>query len=94
MGQEPLILSVDGQPVAALMPVGNADKETVSLCMNPEFIAILQESRASLKAEGGIPRLRSQAAFGTGLGKVPADFQKAPRMPVPKHAGMKFVVGL
>jgi hypothetical protein len=64
------------------------------LQLKAEFIAILQESRASLKAEGGIPRLRSQAALGTGLGKVPADFQKAPRMPLPKLAGTQFVVGL
>lgn len=32
----------------------NLDRETSSLSRNPEFLAILAKSRASLKAEGGI----------------------------------------
>lgn len=56
---EALVLSRDGQPVAVLMPLENLDMETVNLSLNPEFIAILEESRASLKREGGIPSKRS-----------------------------------
>ncbi len=55
MGPETHILSIDGQPVAALMPLENLGMETISLSTNPEFLGILAESRASLKAEGGIP---------------------------------------
>ena len=40
--------------MAVLMPIENVDFETISLSNNPEFIAILEESRASLKEEGGI----------------------------------------
>jgi len=54
MGPETHILNINGQPVAALMPLENLDMETISLSTNPEFLAILAESRASLKAEGGI----------------------------------------
>ncbi len=55
LNQETLILSSEGEPVAVLMPIENADLETISLSTNHEFIAILEESRASLKEEGGIP---------------------------------------
>ncbi|NJK70598.1 MAG: hypothetical protein HC786_17035 [Richelia sp. CSU_2_1] len=50
----PLILTVDGELAAVLMPIRDADMETVSLSLNPDFIAMLQESKARLKTEGGI----------------------------------------
>jgi len=52
--QEPLILHVGGQPVAALMAIENADGETISLSNNPMFLAILERSRKRLREEGGI----------------------------------------
>ena len=55
LDRETLVLNREGEPVAVLMPIENADLETISLSTNPEFIAILEESRASLKKEGGIP---------------------------------------
>ena len=64
MGPETHILSIDGQPVAALMPLENLDMETISLSTNPEFLAILAESRASLKAEGGIPLAEVKQRLG------------------------------
>jgi pyridoxine 5'-phosphate synthase PdxJ len=51
---KPLILNHDGQLIAVLMPIRDAALETVSLSLNPNFIAMLQESRARLKTEGGI----------------------------------------
>lgn len=50
-----LVLMQNGQPVAVLMPIADTDMETLSLSTNPEFLAILAQSRASLKAKGGIP---------------------------------------
>jgi hypothetical protein len=54
LDQEPLILHVDGQPVAALMAIENADLETISLSNNPKFLEILERSRKRLREEGGI----------------------------------------
>ncbi|MGK7901374.1 MAG: hypothetical protein AB4352_08180 [Hormoscilla sp.] len=42
----------------------NLDRETISLSTNPEFLAILAESRASLKAEGGIPLAEVKRRLG------------------------------
>jgi antitoxin (DNA-binding transcriptional repressor) of toxin-antitoxin stability system len=54
VGREPLVLTVDGSPVAALVPIEDADLETVSLATNPRFLALIERSRARQKAEGGI----------------------------------------
>lgn len=53
-GKEPIIVTVNGKPVAALIAIENADLETVSLSTNPEFLALIERSRARQKAEGGI----------------------------------------
>jgi antitoxin (DNA-binding transcriptional repressor) of toxin-antitoxin stability system len=50
---EPIILTRDGNPVAALMTLENVDWETVSLSTNPRFIAIIEQARARREAEGG-----------------------------------------
>ena len=51
---EPVIVTIDGKPVAALVAVENADLETVSLSTNPEFLAVIERSRVRQQAEGGI----------------------------------------
>lgn len=51
---EPVVFTVDGNPVAALVGIEGTDWESFSLSTNPEFIAILERSRARYKAEGGI----------------------------------------
>ena len=51
---EALVVTVDGKPVAALMPLENADAETVSLSTNPRFLALIEKSRSRQTAEGGI----------------------------------------
>lgn len=51
--EQPVILTRDGQPVAALLPVdGEIDSETISLSLNPRFIEIIERSRKSQKEEG------------------------------------------
>jgi len=56
IAKEPVIVAKNGKPVAALMALKNADLETVSLSTNPEFIAIIEESRARRQSEGGTSR--------------------------------------
>ena len=50
----PLVVTDHGRPVAALLPVPNADIETVSLGTNPKFLALIERSRERQTKEGGI----------------------------------------
>ena len=50
----PLVVTDHGRPVAALLPVPNADMETVSLSTNPKFLALIERSRERHEREGGI----------------------------------------
>jgi len=52
--EEPVILTVDGKPVVALVPIEDTDWETVTLSTHPRFLALIKQSRARQKAEGGI----------------------------------------
>ena len=52
--KEPVIITKEGRPVAALVSIPNADIEMVSLSNNPKFIALIERSRARQKSEGGI----------------------------------------
>jgi len=50
----PIIVVKGGKPFAAVVPIRNADAETVSLSMNRKFLAIIERSRSRVKKEGGI----------------------------------------
>ena len=52
--REPVIVTERGRPVAALMPIENADRETVSLSTNAQFLALIERSRQRHEADGGI----------------------------------------
>src|SRR5712691_10914054 len=52
--KEPVVVTVRGRPVAALMPIENADRETVTLSTNPQFLALIERSRRQHETEGGI----------------------------------------
>src|SRR5688572_16594422 len=51
---EPLILTEDGSPIAALMPIGEADMDTASLADNPKFMAIIEQARAQRRSGLGM----------------------------------------
>ncbi len=52
--KETVIVTVKGKPTAALVAIKNADWETISLSTNPDFIELIERSRARRQAEGGI----------------------------------------
>jgi len=54
VGTDPLVVTSQGRPVAALVPIENADLETVALSTNREFLELIERSRARVRAEGGI----------------------------------------
>jgi len=62
--KEPVILTIGGRPVAALVPIENADLETVALSTHPQFLALIERSRARQKAEGGISSTEMRRRLG------------------------------
>jgi antitoxin (DNA-binding transcriptional repressor) of toxin-antitoxin stability system len=54
MDGQSVMIMYKGVALAALVPMDNADYETVSLSTNPEFIAMLERPRARGRKEGGI----------------------------------------
>lgn len=72
LSKEPVILTVNGKPVAALVPIENADLETVTLSTHPQFLALVERSRARHKSEGGLSSeemRRRLGVEGTALGR-------------------------
>jgi antitoxin (DNA-binding transcriptional repressor) of toxin-antitoxin stability system len=58
-----VIVTSEGRPVAALVPIENADLETVSLSTNREFLELIERSRARVRAEGGISSEEMRGRF-------------------------------
>jgi prevent-host-death family protein len=54
VGHGPVVITDEGMPVAVLVPIENADVETVSLSTNPRFLELIERSRARARAEGGV----------------------------------------
>ncbi len=50
----PLVLTVNGQPVAVLVGVLNTDLETITLSQDPAFLALIEQSREHQQHEGGL----------------------------------------
>jgi hypothetical protein len=50
----PLVLTDGGQPIAALMPIDDADLETIALGSNPKFLAVIEQARAQSRAGAGL----------------------------------------
>jgi len=63
IGNDALVVTSDGQPVAALVPIQNADMETVALSTNREFLELIERSRARVRAEGGISSAEMRRRF-------------------------------
>ena len=62
--KEPVIVSRKGKPVAALVPIENADWETTSLSTDPRFLALIQHSRIRQEKEGGLSSVEMRNRVG------------------------------
>jgi prevent-host-death family protein len=51
---EPLVVTDNGTPTAVILPLTNADWETIALSTNPEFLALIERSRARATSEGSL----------------------------------------
>jgi antitoxin (DNA-binding transcriptional repressor) of toxin-antitoxin stability system len=49
---EPLVITDQGTPTAVILPLTNVDLESLSLGTNPEFLALIERSRARARDEG------------------------------------------
>jgi hypothetical protein len=54
MQSGPVVVMEQGCPVAVLVPIENADLETISLSTNQQFIDLIERSRVQASQEGGI----------------------------------------
>jgi antitoxin (DNA-binding transcriptional repressor) of toxin-antitoxin stability system len=63
MDGQSVMIMYQGVALAALVPMDNADYETVSLNTNPEFIAMLERSRARGRKKGGISTAEMRKMF-------------------------------
>ncbi len=50
----PVILTLNGKPLAAVKDLSGSDWESVALANNPRFLALIEESRQSYREKGGI----------------------------------------
>jgi antitoxin (DNA-binding transcriptional repressor) of toxin-antitoxin stability system len=53
-GSGPVVVTDEGQPVAALVMLEDTDLETIALSTDSEFLDLIQSSRARHSKEGGL----------------------------------------
>jgi antitoxin (DNA-binding transcriptional repressor) of toxin-antitoxin stability system len=52
--KDPIIVIKRGKPFAAVIPIRNADEETIALSTSRKFLSIIERSRTRVKREGVI----------------------------------------
>jgi prevent-host-death family protein len=60
---QPLIVTVRGKPVAALVPLEELDWEALSLGTNPDFLDLIEQSRRRHAQEGGVSTAELRREF-------------------------------
>ena len=50
----PVVVTNEGQPLAVLLPIENADLETIALSTDRRFLELIERSRSRVAAEGGV----------------------------------------
>ena len=53
VGQDAIVVTSEGKPIAVLTGLGNGDIESVSLSTNSKFMSIIERARRRYKDEGG-----------------------------------------
>ena len=60
----PVIVIKRGKPFAAVIPIRNADEETVALSTSRKFVNIIERSRTRVKKEGAISATELRRRLG------------------------------
>ena len=50
LGEDVLVFTSNKQPIAAMVPLMNVDKESLDLSCHPDFIELIEKARAEFKA--------------------------------------------
>jgi prevent-host-death family protein len=69
--KEPVIITRKGKPIAALVSIGNADLETISLSTNQKFLELIERSRVRQRTEGGISSDEIRRRLGVKTKQTP-----------------------
>jgi prevent-host-death family protein len=64
LGEDGVIVTKRGKAVAALMPIRGVDLETLTVSTSPEFLQLIEESRARWRSEGGISTEEARRQLG------------------------------
>jgi antitoxin (DNA-binding transcriptional repressor) of toxin-antitoxin stability system len=64
LGEEPIILTVDDKPVAALVSLKNVDRESLTLSTSPAFLRLMQEAREELERGDSVSLQEIKREFG------------------------------
>jgi antitoxin (DNA-binding transcriptional repressor) of toxin-antitoxin stability system len=51
---EPLVVTENGMPIAALMPIDEEDLESLALSSNPRFLAVIEQARTQCRQGLGL----------------------------------------
>jgi antitoxin (DNA-binding transcriptional repressor) of toxin-antitoxin stability system len=62
----PVVVYKAGKPFAAVIPIRNADEESLALSTNRKFLKIITRSRARVKKEGAISARELRRRLGLG----------------------------
>ena len=62
--REPVILTQNGETVAAIVPADEQDVESLLLSINPRFQAVLERSQQRLESEGGLSSSEVRSRLG------------------------------
>ncbi len=50
LGEDLLVFTSNKQPVAAMVPLKNVDRESLALSYHPDFIDLIEKARSEVKA--------------------------------------------
>ena len=64
LGDDALVVTIRGRPVAALVSLENADAETIGLSTNPTFLRLIERSRRQHESRGGVPAAEMRRRLG------------------------------
>jgi antitoxin (DNA-binding transcriptional repressor) of toxin-antitoxin stability system len=65
----PLVVTANGKPIAIVLPIENADTETITLSEHPQFLAIIERSRDRQQRAGGLTSDAVRQHLGLSNGK-------------------------
>ncbi len=68
--EDPVIITNNGQPIAALVTLENVDIETISLSSNPKFLELIERSRSQRRSEGGVSSTEMRHRLGLSRSNV------------------------